>query len=169
MRWTLRAPKRFPVRMAKRMDLKSLKVLIVDDEEDLLDTLVDRMKMRGINVSGVGSGEQALRHLSQNVIDVVVMGFRMPGMDGVETLKQIKRSNPLVEVIMLTGFACAKTATRVMELGAFDFLLKPIEIDQLIYKIQDAYLVKTLKETMVQEKSQSANGPNTKGDSQEDR
>lgn len=168
MRRTLRAPKRFPVSMAKLMDLKSLKVLIVDDEEDLLDTLVERMKMREINVSGVCSGESALEHLSQNAVDVVVMGVRMPGMDGVETLKEIKRCQPLVEVIMLTGLASVETATRVMELGAFDYLLKPIEIDQLIYKIQDAYLVKALKETPVQERAPSEDQPDAPGDRQED-
>ena len=137
------------------MDLKSLTVLIVDDEEDLVSMLVERMKMRDINVSGVCSGEKALEHLSQNPVDVVVMGIRMPGMDGVETLKEIKRCQPLVEVIMLTGLASVKTATQVMELGAFDYLLKPIEIDQLIYKIQDAYLVKSLKNTIDKEKSWS--------------
>ena len=165
---TLRAPKRFPVRMAKLMDLKLLKVLIVDDEEDLLNTLVERMKMREINVSGVCSGESALEHLSQKAVDVVVMGVRMPGMDGVETLKEIKRCQPLVEVIMLTGLASVGTATRVMELGAFDYLLKPIEIDQLIYKIQDAYLAKALKETTVQKRAKSADQPDAQDDRQED-
>jgi DNA-binding NtrC family response regulator len=96
------------------------------------------------------------------------MGVRMPGMDGVETLKEIKRCQPLVEIIMLTGLASVETATRVMELGAFDYLLKPIEIDQLIYKIQDAYLVKSLKDTKKQGKDTSADQPSAQGDRQED-
>jgi len=168
MRRNLNAPKRFLVSTAKLMDLKSLKVLIVDDEEDLLDTLMERMKMREIDVDGVSSGENALQHISQNTVDVVVMGVRMPGMDGVETLKEIKRCQPLVEVIMLTGLASVETATRVMDLGAFDYLLKPIELDQLIYKIQDAYLVKALTETMVQDRAKSAEKPEATGDPHED-
>lgn len=168
MRRNLKAPKRFLVSTAKLMDLKSLRVLIVEDEEDLLDTLMERMKMRRIKVDGVSSGESALAFLSQNAVDVVVMGVRMPGMDGVETLKEIKRRQPFIEVIMLTGLTSVETATRVMELGAFDYLLKPLDIDQLIYKIQDAYLVKALRETMVQDRAKSVDQTKANGDPQED-
>lgn len=164
----LKAPKRFLVSTAKLMDLKSLRVLIVEDEEDLLDTLLERMNMRRIKVDGVSSGESALAYLSQNAVDVVVMGVRMPGMDGVETLKEIKRRQPFIEVIMLTGLTSVETATRVMELGAFDYLLKPLEISQLIYKIQDAYLVKALRETMVQDRAKPEDQTEATGDPQED-
>ncbi len=134
--------------MTEVIRLKLLKVLIVDDEKELTDALVERIKMREINASGVFSGKSALEYLAKNDVDVVVLGVRMPGMSGIDVLKEIKRCYPLVEVIMLTGLAHVKTATEVMELGAFDYLLKPIEIDQLIYKIQDAHQIKKVKEAM---------------------
>jgi len=150
------------------MRLKPLKVLIVDDEKDFIDTLVERIKMRAIDVNGVFSGESALEYLSSNAADVVVLGVRMPGMDGVDTLKEIKRRHPFVEVIMLTGLAHVETATRVMELGAFDYLLKPVEIEELIYKIQDAYLIKDVKETMAQQQNASVAQVGSLDESQED-
>ena len=136
------------------IQLKSLRVLIVDDEVDYLDTLVERMRMREINVNGVDSGQAALAYLTQEPVDVVILDVRMPGMDGIDTLKELKQRHPLVEVIMLSGHANTEIAIRGMELGAFDYLLKPIEIDLLIYKIQDAHRKKSLQESKI---SQIAN------------
>jgi len=129
--------------------MSDFSVLFVDDEVDFLDTLLKRMKKRRVNVSGVKSGEEALEWLSGNSADVVVLDVRMPGMDGIETLKEIKKLSPLVEIIMLTGHANLEVAREGMELGAFDYLMKPIDIDELLYKVQDAYKKKSIQEQKI--------------------
>jgi DNA-binding NtrC family response regulator len=125
-------------------------ILFVDDEIDFLETLMKRMKKRDVNASGVKSGREALIYLESNPTDAVVLDVRMPGMDGIETLRAIKEKYPLVEVIMLTGHASLEAARQGMELGAFDYLMKPINIDDLLYKIQDAHQKKTLQEQKIQ-------------------
>ena len=119
--------------------MDQFRVLIVDDEKDFLETLVRRMMKRDLNVTGVGSGEEALEILCQNEFDVVLLDVRLPGINGIETLREIKVRYPLTEVIMLTGHASTEVAIEGMELGAFDYLVKPMTIDDLLYKIQDAY------------------------------
>jgi len=119
--------------------VKSLRVMLVDDEIDFLDTLIKRMEKRNVAVKGANSGEQALLLLDEGLVDVIVLDVKMPGMDGIDTLKEIKRRHPLIEVILLTGHANVEVAIQGMELGAFDYLIKPISIDELLYKVQDAY------------------------------
>lgn len=119
--------------------MKSLRVMLVDDEIDFLDTLIKRMEKRNVAVKGANSGEQALLLLDEGLVDVIVLDVKMPGMDGIDTLKEIKRRHPLIEVILLTGHANVEVAIQGMELGAFDYLIKPISIDELLYKVQDAY------------------------------
>ncbi len=114
-------------------------VLFVDDEIDFLSTLLKRMSKRGINVRGAGNGEEGLELLRQSSSDIVVLDVRMPGMDGIQMLREIKRQWPLTEVIMLTGHASLEVAREGMELGAFDYLMKPVDIDELLYKIEDAF------------------------------
>jgi DNA-binding NtrC family response regulator len=132
--------------------MHALKVLFVDDEIDFLDTLMKRMKKRGVDVRGVGGGEEALQLLAENPPDVVVLDVKMPGMDGIQTLKEIKQRYPQVEVIMLTGHASVDAAITGMELGAFDYLMKPMDIDELHFKIQDAYKNKHLHELKMAER-----------------
>jgi DNA-binding NtrC family response regulator len=129
--------------------MNDFRVLFVDDEVDFLDTLLKRMRKRSVNVSGVKSGEDALEWLSGNIADVVVLDVRMPGMDGIETLRAIKKLNPLVEIIMLTGHANLEVARKGMELGAFDYLMKPVDIDELLYKVQDACKKKSIHEQKI--------------------
>lgn len=124
-------------------------VLFVDDEPDFLQTLLKRMRKRSVNASGVGSGEEALVHLAQSPVDVVVLDVRMPGMGGIETLRAIKKKTPLTEVVMLTGHASLEVAREGMENGAFDYLMKPVDIDDLLYKIQDAFHKKTIQEAKI--------------------
>ena len=119
--------------------MNEFKVLLVDDEEDFVHTLVKRLTKRKLDVCCALSGKEALKSISENPPDVVVLDVKMPDMDGIETLKQIKALTPSTEVIMLTGHANVEVAIRGMELGAFDYLMKPIEIDELLYKLQDAY------------------------------
>lgn len=126
--------------------MDTFNVLLVDDEEEFLETLVKRMKKRNVNATGVKSGEEALELLDQHPVDVVVLDVRMPGMDGIEALKEIKARHPLIEVIMLTGHASVEVAVQGMELGAFDYLMKPIDIDELLYKVEDAHKNKLIQE-----------------------
>jgi DNA-binding NtrC family response regulator len=121
-------------------------VLLVDDEIEFLETLVKRLKKRNLTVHGVGSGEQAIEILKEIQVDVAVLDVKMPGMNGLETLRAIKSCHPSIEVIMLTGHANVEVAIEGMRLGAFDYLMKPMDIDELLYKLQDAYKKKQLRE-----------------------
>ncbi len=119
--------------------MASFEVLLVDDEEDLLALLSLRLQSRGLEVSTAQSGTAALRALSEHPVDVVVLDIRMPGMDGLETLAYIKRQHPEIEVIMLTGFAETETASQALAAGAFDYLVKPVDLDELLDKLQQAH------------------------------
>jgi DNA-binding NtrC family response regulator len=129
--------------------VEKLRVLLIDDERDFLETLVKRLRKRNLEVGGANSGEEALRVLRQTPMDVVVLDVRMPGMDGIQVLQEIKTINPLIQVIMLTGHASVEVAVEGMELGAFDYLMKPANLDELLYKIQDAYKAKTIQEQKI--------------------
>lgn len=129
--------------------MDQFRVLLIDDERDFLDTLVKRLRKRNLEVAGVNSGEEALQVLKATPMDVVVLDVRMPGMDGIQVLREIKTINPLVQVIMLTGHASVEVAVEGMELGAFDYLMKPANLDELLYKIQDAYKAKTIQEQKI--------------------
>jgi len=131
------------------MQVGDFEVLLVDDEVEFLDTLLKRMKKRDVNVVGARSGEEALGLLEQHLVDVVVLDVKMPGMDGIQTLRELKRRHPMVEVIMLTGHASLEVAIEGMELGAFDYLMKPVDIDELLYKVEDAYKNKSLQEEKI--------------------
>lgn len=126
--------------------MSGFQVLFVDDEADFRETLVKRMQKRHVAAAGVGSGEEALAWLQQQPADVVVLDVRIPGMDGIETLRAIKNRHPMVEVIMLTGHASLEIAREGMQLGAFDYLMKPIDLDELLYKLEDAYQKKTIQQ-----------------------
>jgi DNA-binding NtrC family response regulator len=126
--------------------MNSCRVLLVDDEVDFVRTLTKRLERNKLSVEAVHSGADALEHLAGNPTDVVVLDMKMPGMDGIETLREIKARHPLVEVIMLTGHASVEAAIDGMEQGAFDYLMKPVAFDELLYKIQDARKKKQLQE-----------------------
>ena len=129
--------------------MEECRVLLVDDERDFLEVLTRRLSKRDVNVDGVSSGEEALQYLQGRPIDVAVLDVRMPGMDGITVLREIKKLNPLIEVIMLTGHASLEVALEGMRSGAFDYLMKPAEIDELLYKIQDAHRAKTIQEEKI--------------------
>ena len=123
------------------------RLMLVDDELAYLETLIKRLTRRGYAVRSAGGGQEALDELARDPdVDVVVLDVRMPGMDGIETLRRLKERHPLIEVVMLTGHASVEAAIRGMEIGAFDYLMKPVELDDLIYKIQDACKKKRLQE-----------------------
>ena len=123
--------------------MSEFKVLLVDDETDFVETLVKRLRKRKLDVRAASSGQQALDMLSESPSDVVVLDVKMPDMDGIETLRRIKKIAPGVEVVMLTGHANVEVAMQGLELGAFDYLMKPIDIDDLLYKLQDAFKKKS--------------------------
>jgi two-component system OmpR family response regulator len=131
------------------MKIAKPKVLVVDDEEDFLETIVKRLLRRQIDATGVDSGKEALRILQEQSFDVVILDVRMQGMDGIETLKEIKKKNPLTEVIMLTGHGSIESGVKGMELGAFDYVIKPADFDELFEKINQAAERKMLHEARV--------------------
>ena len=126
--------------------MEKFKVLIVDDELDFLETIVKRLRARDIEVSGVESGYLALEALDSSTPDVIILDVKMPGMDGIETLREIKKKKPLTEVIMLTGHASVESGIQGMQLGAFDYLMKPIALDELLEKVRQAYERKLVQE-----------------------
>ena len=126
--------------------MSDYKVLLVDDEIDYLETLTKRLRRRNVNTFEARNSQEAFDVLKKEAIDVVVLDVRMPGMDGMQALRVIKKTYPLVEVIMLTGHANVEVAIEGMELGAFDYLMKPMDTDELLYKIQDAYKKKLLQQ-----------------------
>jgi DNA-binding NtrC family response regulator len=129
---------------------ESIRLLLVDDEERFVETLSKRLKERGLDVTSALSGTDALKVMSEKLFDVVVLDVKMPGMDGAETLREIKRSWPLVEVIMLTGHASVDSAIEGMRLGAFEYLMKPIEIEVLMSKVEEAHEKKSIHEEKIQ-------------------
>ncbi len=114
------------------------KVLLVDDEEDFVEMLSLRLQELGEKVTVAYSGQEGLDTLANTPIDVVILDIKMPGMDGIETLKEIKKQFPLVEVIMLTGHGSTETAVEGMKLGAFDYLMKPANFGDLSEKLEGA-------------------------------
>jgi two-component system, OmpR family, response regulator len=126
--------------------MEKFKVMIVDDELDFLETIVKRLKARNIDVNGVESGYRALEALEGRNPDVIILDVKMPGMDGIETLREIKKKSPLTEVIMLTGHASVESGIQGMQLGAFDYVMKPVALDELLEKVRQAYERKLLQE-----------------------
>ena len=115
-----------------------IKILLVDDEEQFVETLAQRLETRGFVVDTALNGDRCLEILQQKEMDVVILDVQMPGRSGIDTLKEIRRLRPLTEVIMLTGHATVETAIEGMKLGAYDYLLKPTEIEDLVAKITKA-------------------------------
>ena len=126
-----------------------VKVLLVDDEEQFVETLAQRLETRGFVVDTALDGDRCLAILKEKNMDVVVLDVQMPGRSGIDTLKEIKYLRPLTEVIMLTGHATVETAIEGMKLGAFDYLMKPTEIDDLMAKINQAHARKAEHEERI--------------------
>ena len=114
-------------------------VLLVDDEVDFVETFSERLQMRNLEISKAFSGKEALKVLKKNqTIEVVILDVKMPEMDGIDALAEIKNRYPLVEVIMLSGHSTVESAIEGMKKGAFDYLMKPCDIDQIITKVGEA-------------------------------
>jgi two-component system response regulator CpxR len=115
------------------------KVLLVDDEREFVQTLSERLQMRELSTAVVYNGEEALSYLNEEEPEVMILDLRMPGIDGVEVLRRVKKEHPQVEVIILTGHGTEKDAILTRELGAFAYLEKPVEIDKLAQTVKAAY------------------------------
>jgi DNA-binding NtrC family response regulator len=127
-------------------------VLLVDDEAAFIAALAKRLDKKGVNVTTTLSGSEALTKLDEDSrIDVVILDVKMPGMDGIDTLKAIKSAHPLTEVIMLTGHATVESAIEGMKLGAMDYLMKPCDLELLMTKVQEAKQKKTAQEQKIAE------------------
>ena len=115
------------------------RTMLVDDETSFTETMGKRLGKRNIETLSASSGKECLEKLKANRnLDVIVLDVKMPGMNGIDALKEIKQLSPLVEVIMLTGHGTIELAVDAMKLGAHDFLMKPFEIEELVLKMQEA-------------------------------
>jgi DNA-binding NtrC family response regulator len=119
--------------------MEKMKMMLVDDEERFLSTTQKLLSRKGYDVLTAVSGAEALEKMRTHNVHVVILDVKMPGMDGITTLKEIKRLFPMVEVIMLTGHATAESAVEGLKSGATDYLMKPTDVDILIEKAEEAY------------------------------
>jgi DNA-binding response OmpR family regulator len=119
--------------------MEKIKILLVDDEQEFVETLSERIRMREHDSDVALDGEQALKKMDDDLPDVVVLDLKMPGMDGMEVLRRIRKAYPKVQVIMLAGHGSEKDEEEARKLGAFEYLQKPVEIDTLMKKVKKAY------------------------------
>ncbi len=131
--------------------MKGSKILLVDDEVVFTTNMSKLLNSRGYRVTAVNSGDEAIRELEADDFDVVVLDLKMPGMDGITTLKEIKKLDLFTQTLILTGHGSIDTALEAVKLGAYDYLTKPCEIDDLVEKIEGAWVK---KEQHVQEELQ---------------
>lgn len=129
------------------MNWNGVNLLIVDDESDLLELLIQRFKRKGANVTGLQTSEEALRQLQKAAFDIGIYDINLPGMDGIQLLRQTRELNTDMEVIMLTGHGTVDTAIEAMKLGAYDYLRKPYALSELEVILGKALEKKTLKES----------------------
>lgn len=118
---------------------KKIKLLIVDDEVNFLNSIAQRLEMRGFEVTKATNGEEAIKAAQSQKYDLALLDLKMPGMDGKQVLEILKREHKFIEVIMLTGHGSLESAVECTKLGAFSYLPKPYELDKLIEVLKDAY------------------------------
>ena len=118
--------------------MEPLRVLIVDDEAELVTALTERLNLRGFQAQGVTTGQGALAFLESHPCDVVLLDVKMPGLGGLEVIQRIKARWITLEVVLLTGHGSVRDVEEGMALGAFDYLMKPIKIDDLVRVLQAA-------------------------------
>ena len=128
--------------------MQEFKVLMVDDEEDFVKTLAERMQMRDLSPDVALSGEQALKRVQDDVPDVMVLDLKMPGIDGMEVLRRVRQAYPDVQVVILTGHGSERDEAEARRLGAFAYLQKPVDMEKLVKTMRAAYK-KKLESAMV--------------------
>jgi two-component system, OmpR family, response regulator CpxR len=128
-----------------------MRVLLVDDEQQFVDILAQRLEARGLMVATAYNGDEALARLKESEADVILLDVLMPGRSGIDILREIKQARPLTEVILLTGHATVETAIEGMKLGAYDYLMKPMETEVLVEKIRKAFRRKADQEKRIRQ------------------
>jgi DNA-binding NtrC family response regulator len=123
---------------ARRSAMAHVRVLLVDDEKDFVAVLKERLEMRGLDVVAAGDGQNAIEAVRKRSFDVIILDLQMPGMDGIETLKQIMKLDQKAQVILLTGHATPKKSAEAIQHGAANFLEKPADLQDLLGKIGEA-------------------------------
>ncbi|MGD2096805.1 MAG: response regulator [Desulfobacterales bacterium] len=116
-----------------------IKLLLVDDEVKFLKSIAQRLELKNFDVTTASTGQEAIDSAEKGLFDVAVVDFKMPGMDGAQVLKTLKKSHKYLEIIMLTGHATIDSAVECTKLGAFKYLEKPFEFEKLVEVIQEAY------------------------------
>ncbi len=129
--------------------MEGINILLVDDEIEFVETLSKRLVKRGFNVLFVTTASDAVEKIKTMQFDVAIVDVRMPEMDGIALLGEIKRMKPLMEVLLLTGYASVQSGIEGMKKGAFDYIMKPADIDELVKKIRDAYERKKQQEDRI--------------------
>lgn len=118
------------------------KVLLVDDEEELVRALAERLEIRQLECEVALNGEEALRMVEDSPPHVILLDLKMPGMDGMEVLRRVKKSHPDIQVVVLTGHGSESDEQIVRRLGAIDYLQKPVDIRELVKALDYAYAAK---------------------------
>jgi two-component system, OmpR family, response regulator len=126
--------------------MEKFSVLVVDDEEDFVETIVKRLKDKGLDAAGVFRGQEALNILKEREFDVCILDVRMPGMDGIETLREMKKKHPSMEVVMLTGHGSVESGIQGLQLGAYNYVMKPCPFKDLLAQLSLAYERKVIEQ-----------------------
>jgi DNA-binding NtrC family response regulator len=119
--------------------MDKMKILIIDDEVEFASTLVERFSLRGIEAKSANRGVEALAMVDDDVPDVVILDLKMPDLSGLEVMSRIKAKDPAIEIIILTGHGSTAAGINGMEQGAFDYMMKPVDLTVLLEKIDKAY------------------------------
>ena len=134
----------------KEKVVSEINFLLVDDEEEFVTAIVERLRKRGFTVECALTGTEALNKIEKNdSIDVVILDIRLPDIDGIDILRNIRKKHPLIEVIIVSGYAAIDSAVESIKLGAFDYLEKPFDINDLISKAKKAVQKKRERETKI--------------------
>jgi len=115
-----------------------IRVLVVDDEADFVEAVSERLRLRGFEADGVTNGHEALELLHERTYDVLLLDVKMPGLGGLEVIRQVKETWPALQVVLLTGHGSSNDAEEGMQLGAFQYVMKPVNFDDLIKIIRVA-------------------------------
>jgi DNA-binding NtrC family response regulator len=136
----------------KKMSENRINILIVDDEEDFLRSISKSLEVRDFNVIAVNRGEKAIKAAKENPIDIALVDLKMPGMDGETTLKELKKENKWMEVVILTGHGTIDSATSCAKSGAYSFLQKPCELEKLLNTLVRAYKQRVANKKKINDK-----------------
>ena len=134
------------------MEKEKINLLIVDDEEQFLESISKSLELRDFNVISVNRGEKAIEAAKNNPIDIALVDLKMPGISGEETLKLLKQEHKWMEVVILTGHGGVDSAVECTKSGAYSYLQKPCELNQLLEALQDAYKKKVMNRKQIEEK-----------------